>query len=81
MLSNRDSTIMIMSKKFMRCDNAAGSMLTFNNAEEVLKSLQTPVEGEQELFLTMVQGNAYNNVVITDANIRGNSKFLLDIWD
>lgn len=70
-----------MSKKFIRCDKAEGSMLTFNNAKEVLSSLQAPVEEEQELFLTMVQGNAYNNVVVTDANIKGNSKFLLDIWD
>lgn len=81
MLPNRGSTLMDMSEKFIRCDNAAGSVLIFNNAEDVLRSLQMPAEGEEERFLTMVQGNAYNNVVITDANIKGNSKFLLDIWD
>ncbi len=57
------------------------SVLTLNNAEDVLLSMQSPAKNNQNLFLTMVQGNAYNEVVITDTNIKDNSKFILDMWD
>lgn len=57
-------------------------MLSFGNAQEVLESLQTSHTADgKELFLTMVQGNAYSEVEITDSNIKGNSKFILDMWD
>lgn len=72
-----------MSRKIFKSERelSAESVLTLNNAEDVLLSMQSPAESDQDLFLTMVQGNAYSEVMITDSNIKGNSKFILDMWD
>lgn len=72
-----------MGKKIFRSESGFSeeSVLTLNNAEDVLLSIQSPAESDKGLFLTMVQGNAYSEVVITDSNIMGNSKFIMDIWD
>ncbi len=83
MLWIREQHACYMSRKIFKSERelSSESVLTLNNAEDVLLSMQSPAESDQDLFLTMVQGNAYNEVMITDSNIKGNSKFILDMWD
>lgn len=62
-------------------DSAVESTLTFANAQDVLERILSSHGDRQGKFLTMVQGNTYSDVKITDTNIKGNSDFILDIWD
>lgn len=59
---------------------STSEVLAFNNARAVLDDLQSEREDCQEQFLTMVQGNAFSGVTITDSNIGNNSRFIVDLW-
>lgn len=55
--------------------------LKLNNAGEILDKLQAHGSESSLRFLTMVQGNTYSDVKITDSNIKNNSRFIVDLWD
>lgn len=57
------------------------NFINLNNANIVLESLESQEKGLQEQFLTMVQGNTFGGVDITDSNIKNNSRFIIDLWD
>lgn len=57
------------------------NFINLNNASIVLESLESQEKGFQERFLTMVQGNTFGGVDITDSNIKNNSRFIIDLWD
>ena len=64
-----------------RVETHTKSNIELNNAKTVLDSLQSKENFSQELFLTMVQGNTYSDVDITDSNIKNNSHFIVNLWD
>ena len=55
--------------------------IKLNNAQDVLNFFSADNTVAQEGFLTMVQGNAYSDVEITENNIKNNSNFIVSIWD
>lgn len=54
--------------------------ITFNNADVVLDKLKSKETESEETFSTMVQGNTYKDVIISEKNIENNSKFIVDLW-
>jgi len=54
--------------------------LVLNNAQLVLEKLSGE-KTSQEKFLTMVQGNSFGGVDITDSSIKNNSNFIVNLWD
>lgn len=64
-----------------RLEISGEKIINLNNANTVLERLQSKEKGFQERFLTMVQGNTFGGVDITDSNIRNNSQFIIDLWD
>ncbi len=57
--------------------------IKLNNGKEVLQSMKKPSFSNEESFLRMIESvNSSDNAMnITDNNIRGNARFILDIWD
>ena len=55
--------------------------IKLNNARTVLKALSMENIEPEESVLTMVQGNEYNHVEISDTNIKNNSQFIVSLWD
>lgn len=54
--------------------------LMLNNAHLVLEKLSGETTS-QEKFLTMIQGNSFGGVDITDSSIKNNSDFIVNLWD
>lgn len=55
--------------------------IELNNAQGVLDYFSSEDSVNPNGFLTMVQGNTYSDVEITDDNIKNNSSFVMSIWD
>lgn len=55
--------------------------IELNNAQDVLDYFSSEDSVNTNGFLTMVQGNTYSDVEITDDNIKNNSSFVMSIWD
>ena len=53
----------------------------FNNANEVVKNLEAKAQSFDGKFFTMVQGNSFGGVTISNSNIQNNSQFITDLWD
>lgn len=53
----------------------------FNNADKVIKDLKEKAQSFDGKFFTMVQGNSFGGVSVSDSNIRNNSQFITDLWD
>lgn len=57
------------------------NQITFNNAKVIVDRLKSEGTDYEEKFLTMVQGNTFGGVDISESNIRNNSQFIVDLWD
>lgn len=57
------------------------SHIVFNNADAVIDKLKFQGTDYEESFLTMVQGNSYGGVEISESNIHNNSHFIVELWD
>ena len=55
--------------------------ISLNNAQKVLEVFSSGDVSAYEDFLTMLHGNSFNGVNITEANINNNSRFVVDLWD
>lgn len=59
-----------------------GSPIELNNADFLVDKFASKQKGVyNDKFLTMLQGNTYSDVDITDSNIRNNSHFITNLWD
>ncbi len=57
-----------------------GELYDFNNADSVIEELEAKDLDYKNGFLTMVQGNTFGGVNISDENIRNNSHFIVNLW-
>lgn len=55
--------------------------IELNNAKTVLENAKANKNNFDGKFLTIVQGNSFSGVNITDSNIKNNSRFIIDLWD
>lgn len=55
--------------------------ILLNNAHVIVDKFESQKEDYAETFLTMVQGNNYSDVDITDSNISNNAHFIVGLWD
>lgn len=55
--------------------------ISLNNAAAVLEKLKSRDSDLEGDFLTMVQGNTFGGVDISESNIHNNSRFIVDLWD
>lgn len=66
-----------MSKSIKDNENA----IELNNAKTVLDNVTSNQDSIPVRFLTLVQGNKFGGINITDSNIENNSRFIVDLWD
>lgn len=57
------------------------SCITLNNADNVIENLKSKTKDCEDDFLTMVQGNSFGGVDISESNIENNAKFIVELWD
>lgn len=57
------------------------SHIFLNNADEILKKLNSQKSDYEENFFTMVQGNSFCGVDISESSIHDNSHFIVGLWD
>lgn len=57
------------------------NQITLNNANTVISKFKSQGTDYEDSFLTMVQGNSFGGVDISESNIRNNSNFIVDLWD
>lgn len=55
--------------------------IVLNNAHSIVKKFETQGNDFEENFFTLVQGNKYTRVDVTDSNISNNARFIVDLWD
>lgn len=55
--------------------------IIFNNANALINKLKAQGTDYEESFLTMVQGNSFSDVEISEPNIHNNAQFIVDLWD
>lgn len=55
--------------------------IKLNNVDAVIERLKSQESDYEESFLTMVQGNTFGGVEISESNICNNSRFIVDLWD
>ena len=53
----------------------------FNNADKVLKNLEKKTHNFDGKIQSLFQNGSVGTVTISDANIRNNSQFIVDLWD
>ena len=53
----------------------------FNNADKVLKNLETKMQNFDGKIHALFQNGSVGTVTISEANIRNNSQFIVDLWD
>ncbi len=57
------------------------NVIELNNAKTVLDNVKSNQDSIPVRFLTLVQGNKFGGVDISDSNIENNSRFIVDLWD
>lgn len=57
------------------------NQITLNNANTVIDKFKSQGTDYEDSFLTMVQGNSFGGVDISESNIRNNSNFIVGLWD
>lgn len=57
------------------------NVIELNNAKTVLDNVKSNQDSIPIHFLTLVQGNKFGGVDITDSNIENNARFIVDLWD
>ena len=55
------------------------NVIELNNAKAVLDSVTSNQDSIPVCFLTLVQGNKFGGINITDSNIENNSRFIVDL--
>ena len=53
----------------------------FNNADKVMKSLETKAQSFDGKIHSLFQNGSVGTVTISDVNIRNNSQFIVDLWN
>lgn len=53
----------------------------FNNAELLVEKYTSQSTDIDENFFTMVQGNTFGGVTISDSSIKNNARFIVDLWE
>lgn len=65
----------------MENNTSMDNNIQLNNARSVVERLEAQKGEFVENFLTMVQGNTYSDVSVSESNIVNNAKFIVDLWD
>ena len=55
--------------------------IELNNGSAVVAKIEASGEALISEFFTMVQGNSFGGVQLSDTNVQNNSKFIADLWD
>ena len=55
--------------------------ITLNNGNAVVEKLASQGDKHEDVFFTVVQGNSFGGVHLSDENIHDNSKYIADLWD
>lgn len=54
--------------------------ITLNNGKTIIDKFKSQETDYEDTFLTMVQGNSFGGVEISDENIHNNSQFIVNLW-
>lgn len=65
----------------MENNTSMDNNIQLNNARSVVERLEAQKGEFVENFLTMVQGNTYSDVSVSESNIVNNAKFIVDLCD
>lgn len=65
----------------MENNTSMDNNIQLNNARSVVERLEAQKGEFVENFLTMLQGNTYSDVSVSESNIVNNAKFIVDLWD
>lgn len=61
-------------------DATIENQIVFNNGKAVVDKFISQETDYEDTFLTMVQGNSFGGVEISDDNILNNSEFIVNLW-
>ena len=53
--------------------------IVLNNAHSIINKFETQGDEFAENFLTLVHGNKYSDVSVTDSNISNNAQFIVNL--